>query len=293
MGLPVDQSGNAWALSSGAVPTASPFGMGVRGPSGVARNTTVILPTAAATVLWAGVGVASGNNVLFGEIPGVSANRLVVLGLGGVFYFDFGGISAGSTRLTYTIPSSWWGQPHLLAAAAGPGGMQLWIDGVLVASHSTATSRTNSSSPGFDVGQYQSGTYVHNAPIAGCWVCNRQLTETEIRQWTAAPWSMYQQPEYPAWFGLAGAGGPVTATAGVAVCEVSATSATVAVGPVTATAGVAVCEVSATSATVAVAGAGGEGPTILLASLATDEWAGASLATDEWAGASLDSDPNV
>lgn len=103
------------------------------------------LATTQATVLIAGKNVTNAGNGAFGlgTVGGLDSNNLHALipYSDGVVYFAFGGNTDGSTRLskaglTFSYNDVW-------VFTSGPRGMEIWQNGVLVASNSASPTRTN------------------------------------------------------------------------------------------------------------------------------------------------------
>lgn len=70
----------------------------------------------------------------------------------GNVYFDFGGASNGNTRVTATGSFDWSSMAHWVFTA-GPRGMEIWRNGILLASHGNAPTRTS------NVADYRLGTH--------------------------------------------------------------------------------------------------------------------------------------
>ena len=110
----------------------------------------------------------------------------------GTIYWDYGGATAGVTRLSvagltgFTQWSNW-------AFTVGTRGMEIWRDGLLVASNAANPTRVNDGSP-WGLGQNDStGGTTDIAETALVYLFNRQLSAAEIRQLNTNPWQLLSQ----------------------------------------------------------------------------------------------------
>jgi hypothetical protein len=107
-------------------------------------------------------------------------------------YWDFGGISAGTSRVTVgSSPSSGF---QMWAFVAGGRGMAVWLNGALLNSHASGITRT-SSTANYLVG---AGNGINNSDLANFdlfAVLDAEWTGAEVRQWTADPYAMLLPPQ--------------------------------------------------------------------------------------------------
>lgn len=161
------------------------------------------LPTVEATLLWGyqkldGTARSSGA---FGVTDGASAIGTHLPYADGTVYWDFGGNSEGSTRLS--VSSLTFGD-DLWAFTTGSRGMEIWQNGVRRASNSATPTRTNSGGA-FYWGKHDGVTDCDFAAIWHCAIYGRQLTAGEIQAVSAAPYSMFAPPVWRRYFVPAGA----------------------------------------------------------------------------------------
>jgi hypothetical protein len=109
----------------------------------------------------------------------------------GVYYFDFGGFTAGATRVSVaggTIDTL----PHTFVCTAGPRGMEIWRDGGLLVSGAFSGSRSLANAP-FGLGQHGLiQNDLEDWEVFCVW--DRQLSTGEIAAVTADPWRPLRAP---------------------------------------------------------------------------------------------------
>ena len=110
----------------------------------------------------------------------------------GTIYWDYGGATAGTTRLVaagltgFTQWSNW-------AFTVGTRGMEIWRDGLLVASNAANPTRVNDGSP-WGLGQNDSPSGASDVTETSLvYLFNRQMSATEIRNLNANPWQLLTQ----------------------------------------------------------------------------------------------------
>jgi len=115
----------------------------------------------------------------------------------GSVYFDYGGNSTGTTRVIATTPTfgdDWW------VFTVGARGMEIWQNGVKLASNAATPSRTASSAAYF-LGTHGTGTDADNAESMGAVILPRQWSTEEIREFYRNPfqlWAPTARPRYAA-----------------------------------------------------------------------------------------------
>ncbi len=142
----------------------------------------------------------------------------------GTWYFDFGG-NSGNNRVFWTPAASWFGRWHVIVGTAGGHGMAQYSDGVQVASSSAAVSRTNAS-PGLAWGRQGSGGPNPDNDYALWALWRRELTPTEVQEFSRNPWGLFAPPIWRRYFVAAVA----PAQTAVPVSDVSAGSWTASTG---------------------------------------------------------------
>lgn len=223
LGAQLDRSS---PLTRGLIEVARPVPQGVRtynrpgnagltggtvqvGRVGLARshtsntdNTTVVvdgtrLPTTQCTVL---VYFSRRSTILtgfygFANSDALTFNQRISSHLpysDGVVYWDFGGVSAGTTRVNTGVLSWPADTPMLFVMTSGPRGMEIWRDGQLLASNGASPTRTTSASTdswrlGGPVDQADPHNDYH---LAALW--ERQLSSAEVRELSANPWRLFR-----------------------------------------------------------------------------------------------------
>lgn len=107
----------------------------------------------------------------------------------GKVYWDFGGITEGSSRLSiaslaFSVEDRW-------CFTAGSRGMEVWQNGILRASNAGTTTRTNNGVLAWTLG-CQDSTIASSNPAKNkaVFVYNRQLSTSEIGQFFVNPYQM-------------------------------------------------------------------------------------------------------
>lgn len=109
----------------------------------------------------------------------------------GTVYFDFGGFSNGSSRVTasgLTFGSDLW------VFTTGPRGMEIWQNGILRASNSANPTRATTTANWLLGTGALGGADLAEYDYLGLW--NRQLSPTEIKQISSNPYSIFRKPSY-------------------------------------------------------------------------------------------------
>lgn len=127
---------------------------------------------------------------LFGIDGGDDNRRSGVLGpwSDGTVYWDFGG-SSGSNRLTSSGQTF---ERALWVFTAGPRGMEIWKNGLLLSSSATAVTRVSSASP-FALGNH-SGVLGDDVTYHFFAAFNRQLEQSETIAFSADPFAIVRPP---------------------------------------------------------------------------------------------------
>ena len=112
----------------------------------------------------------------------------------GDYFFDFGGTGAGK-RLTVTPPTT---QGVIkLILVAGPGGLQIWQNGVKIASNTTAASRVTASAPfSINSGHTVAGDLIKISVVG---IFDAEWTESQCKQWSADPFGPLHMEEDTPW----------------------------------------------------------------------------------------------
>ena len=187
----LDYLGNAWATEGTPTERLGRNGLAVRFTTGQAwTNTTITLPTTSGSVVMVALSESSADQgSVFGAYDSANAARFQAhFPYSGTVYWDFGGTTDGTTRLSYTPSAGFWGAWRHMAFTAGPRGMAIYEDGVLKASHSTAASRSASSAAGFYVGRWLDS---NTARIESLFLYSRQLSAAEVGALFIQPYQMF------------------------------------------------------------------------------------------------------
>lgn len=140
----------------------------------------------------------------------VSLRATFYLGTAGSIFFDFGGATNGTTRVTGTT-STTAGRVTTYLATTGPRGMELWENGVLIASNGANPTRT-SSGQAFSVGDVYGG-FAGNADygIVACW--DGQIPTPLAALYSGDPLKLFAPIQRTIWVPSAGGGPTYTLTA--------------------------------------------------------------------------------
>lgn len=119
----------------------------------------------------------------------------------GTVYFDYGGLSAGTTRLSvaglsFTNDDIWF-------FTVGIRGMEIWQNSVKRAGNSSTPSRTNGGTQQFQLGR---GNQVFASDLVNYTllrIYNRQLTVSEIESTVLDPWQIYHDEDEADWIAAA------------------------------------------------------------------------------------------
>jgi len=114
----------------------------------------------------------------------------------GTVYWDYGGATGGSTRVTWTgLGGKNVNRLNRWCFVAATRGMELWFQGVLRGSNATAASRTTAADDKFMIhagqGSNDFSTAGDIAEIYLFLVWNRGLSQGEVRRLDANPWQVF------------------------------------------------------------------------------------------------------
>jgi len=112
----------------------------------------------------------------------------------GTVYWDYGGATAGATRVAWTgLGGKIVNRLNRWCFVAAPRGMELWHQGILRGSHSTAASRTTSADDLFMInsGNGATTTVSDLSEFYLFLVWNRGLSQGEVRRLDANPWQVF------------------------------------------------------------------------------------------------------
>jgi len=173
----------------------------VAGSSQRVTNTTVVLPTAACTVVVAcKTGQSLDTGTLFSnrDIGADTSRMLAHMPYSANVYWDYGG-SGAPERLHWVWPDAvWFNQHHVMSfIATATGGREIWGDGVLVASSSGGANRVNVLA-GLEIGGKPNATDHQNATVSALWLFNRAFSADENRQIAADVFRFLRRPLRPA-----------------------------------------------------------------------------------------------
>jgi hypothetical protein len=119
----------------------------------------------------------------------------------GVVYWEYGGTTAGVTRLT--VSGLTYGD-DVWAFTTGSRGMEIWQNGIRRAANGANPTRTNANDYW---GLFSHAIYASDHAESGCILLyNRQLELDEIQALTVDPWTPFR-PSRRVRYGVAGAGG--------------------------------------------------------------------------------------
>lgn len=112
--------------------------------------------------------------------------------LTGSSFFDFGGVVNTVTRLSFSAPT--YGD-DILVLTAGPRGMEVWQNGVKIASQSATPTRVNSDTAQFGLWGADPATYAgQDLGESGLLlVYGHQLSESEIAKLSVDPWAPFRR----------------------------------------------------------------------------------------------------
>ena len=134
-------------------------------------------------------------------------------GSSGNVYFDFGGATNGTTRVSGTTNTSA-GKTSVFLATTGPRGMRLFENGRLIGSNAASPVRTIDAALAFGLGDCYAGTSGNSAyTLAVPW--NVQLPDELAGSISANPWQIFA-PAKRVLFAPASAGSSALAAAGAA-----------------------------------------------------------------------------
>ncbi len=109
----------------------------------------------------------------------------------GQLFFDFAGKSNGTSRLIVNPMGYTTGKPEVWVLTAGPAGMAVYRDGILIGSHGTAVpTRTTGNSNGFGLGLH-SGVDSDLAACYGMAGWDYQMNHAQVLRLSADPFGMW------------------------------------------------------------------------------------------------------
>jgi len=120
----------------------------------------------------------------------------------GTIYFDFGGQVAGTTRITFA--GATFGD-DIFAMTVGGRGMEIWQNGVLLASNSATPTRTQTDED-LQIGIGNGVTTSDLVDIDFLYIWSRQIPTALIQRITADPWAMFTRRDRGFKIAFAGAG---------------------------------------------------------------------------------------
>jgi hypothetical protein len=122
----------------------------------------------------------------------IDASNILALyvGVSGNAYFDFGGVSEGSTRTSGAVDTSA-GAVACYVGTTGPRGMELWRNGRLVNSNGANPTRTVTTDRPFAAGDLYLGTAGnHRYACIAAW--GQQLPISLAQQLSSNPWQLFE-----------------------------------------------------------------------------------------------------
>ena len=184
------------SITGGASYLADIAGVGVRTNGGssdsvvVASDGDTLLSLSEATIIWHGGARVLGINGEFGLFNTTAARRIGahVPYTDGVVYWDFGGTTAGTTRLTASGLTT--SVKDVWAFTTGPRGMEIWQNGVLRASNAATPTRSPSTSA-FGIGRHATSTGSDQTTTFAFAYARRQLGAEFLARITQSPGSMW------------------------------------------------------------------------------------------------------
>ncbi len=161
-------------------------------------DTVLGLPTGPSTILlgWHKRDASNRASAAFGVDDTTNRIGVHLPYSDGTVYFDYGGASEGSTRLSIgglTFGDDFW------AFTTGPRGMEIWQNSLLRATNSANPTRSNVASP-FYLGLGQGMLSADNADAWYFAIYTRQLRVEEIQSVTAQPFQMFAPPVWRRYF---------------------------------------------------------------------------------------------
>jgi hypothetical protein len=185
------------------------------GSSDYLENTSLVLPTDAVTIMQiirspdsSDIGSSFGNRD--SHIGADTARCQTHVPFSGTIYWDFGQ-SSGANRTQYTPDSTFWDRWHVMFFVAGNVGSQIWEDGSLKISSSTAITRVNSAT-GFYIGRFGDDGQRQRMLMSSIALWNRCLLPDEILALTAQPYRVFGRPNFSRLMSIAG---PISGTSAV------------------------------------------------------------------------------
>ena len=111
----------------------------------------------------------------------------------GSVYWDYGGATNGTTRVIWALGGKNVNRLNRWCFVAAPRGLELWFQGVLRGSTTTAASRTTADDDRFMIGA-GNVTALVNSDLSEVYlflVWNRGLSQGEVRRLDANPWQVF------------------------------------------------------------------------------------------------------
>jgi hypothetical protein len=157
----------------------------------------LVLPTTAITILFLARSGASGaQDSIFGTVAGEPDRIQCHFPFTGTVYWDAG--NQFGARLTWTPPAGWFSNWHAMALRAGTGMMDIWSDGVRVASSTGSCNYVGG--PGFDLGRFFKGGQItwSSSDLFALFLHDRVLAENDLMTWFADPFAAVRARGAPA-----------------------------------------------------------------------------------------------
>ena len=181
--------------------TSSDWGSGAQGPvivhdattdrTELAANSSTLLPTGDVTIILGSrkTDATNRDSGAFGVDTATAAEYCAAKlpAADGTVYWDYGGVTAGTTRLTaasLTFGDDAWG------FTVGPRGMEIWQNGILRASNAANPTRT-ATSAAFKLGLYDSALGGDLAAYNCVYVFAGQLSQEDVALLTSDPSTLF------------------------------------------------------------------------------------------------------
>lgn len=195
--LPLSVHGQPWVAEGSLASTSlDSGGLGVEtnGDGSTAWNTLITqLPFTTeftAIVRFRKTDTTNRTRSLFGIADGTNRINVHAPWSDGTTYFDYGGASSGTTRVTAAGLN--FQQPTTLLFSAGPRGMSIWQDGLKRSSHNTPAWRSNGTTFHlmYGVGATTGSSDLTRTYLVGFW--NKAFTEDTNYSLSSNPWQLFE-----------------------------------------------------------------------------------------------------
>lgn len=145
-----------------------------------------------------GANLGTGQGVGIRSLGGALTNRAsIFLGTSNNIFFDYGGATDGATRVIAST-STTSGTVANVLATTGPRGMEIWLNGKLLASHSGNPTRTVTASYEFAAGDLYVGTSGNTTyNLISTW--NTQIPSNFARSLSENPWQIFTPQPRKLW----------------------------------------------------------------------------------------------